>query len=60
MRKTENLQIFKKLVTNENVDEWMRSQEFPQASWLSYRKLHPFLLRVNSGEINCIILSTFP
>ena len=29
MRKTENLQIFKKLVTNENVDEWMRSQEFP-------------------------------
>ena len=29
MRKTENLQIFKKLVTNENADERMRSQEFP-------------------------------
>ena len=29
MRKTENLQIFKKLVTNENADEGVRSQEFP-------------------------------
>ena len=29
MGKTESLQIFKNLVTNENVDEMMRSQEFP-------------------------------
>ena len=29
MEKTESLQIFKNLVTNENVDEMMRSQEFP-------------------------------
>ena len=29
MRKIESLQIFKKLVTNENADEWVRSQEFP-------------------------------
>ena len=36
MRKTENLQIFKKLVTNENVDEWMRSQEFPVESCILF------------------------
>ena len=29
MGKTESLQIFKNLVTNENMDEMMRSQELP-------------------------------
>ena len=29
MQKIESLQIFKKMVTNENADERMRSQEFP-------------------------------